>query len=86
MFQNMAVWDYQVSEISLRNWKSQYTVKEWKALNFGSHKKILRVNDFQTSTNRCPDKKDNVKTTTTNNASVKENHQQKMSEKKPTML
>ena len=36
---------------SLRNWKSQYIVKEGKALNFGSHKEKLGVNDSQTSTN-----------------------------------
>ena len=39
---------------SLRNWKSQCIVKDGKALNFGSHKKILGVNDSQTSTNGSP--------------------------------
>ena len=40
--------------ISLRNWKSQYIVKEGKAVNFGSHKEKLGVNDSQTSTNSSP--------------------------------
>ena len=39
----------------LRNWKSQYIVKEGKTLNFGSHKENLGVNDSQTSTNGSPD-------------------------------
>ena len=40
-FQNLEV---------MRNWKLQYIVKERKALNFGSHKEKLGVNDSQTST------------------------------------
>ena len=40
---------------SLRNWKSQYIVKEGKVLNFGSHKENLGVNDSQTSTNGSPE-------------------------------
>ena len=39
---------------SLRNWKSQYIIKEGKTLNFGCHKEKLGVNDSQTSTNESP--------------------------------
>ena len=39
---------------SHKNWKSQYTVKEGKTLNFGSHKEKLGINDSQTSTKGSP--------------------------------
>ena len=44
---------------SLRNWKSQYNIKEGKALNFGSLKEKLGVNDYQTFTNGSSERWEN---------------------------